>query len=88
MKHLVHIAKQIDIFGVPVPILTHRGEEKFKSLQGGLITTLISVLGLIYFIYMMDLWINGKISPNISTTQKTVDYAEFSWEEGLVYFKI
>ena len=46
---LVHLIKDMDMFGVPVS-LTYKNDTHFKSLAGGMMTLLIRVAIIAYFI--------------------------------------
>ena len=76
------------MFGVPVGLLTNENELKFKSKFGGLVSLLAGSTSLVYFIYIIILWINNQVPPNVSSKQQTTGYSEFKWSERLITFNL
>ncbi|CAD8125412.1 unnamed protein product [Paramecium sonneborni] len=83
MKFLNKI-KEIDIFGVSIPLLTQANNQKFQSTMGGILSILLGSISLAYFLYVIVQWSNNLIPPNISSKQKTISYTEFSFSKPLI----
>lgn len=66
MNKIIDSIQKLDIFGVPVNLLTNENEPKFKSKLGGVISLLVGSTSLVYFFYIMILWINNEVPPNVS----------------------
>ncbi|CAD8161833.1 unnamed protein product [Paramecium pentaurelia] len=83
MKFL-NIIERIDIFGVPIPLLTQANNQKFQSTLGGILSILLGSISLAYFLYIVVQWSNNLIPPNVSSKQKTISYTEFSFSKPLI----
>ncbi|CAD8070408.1 unnamed protein product [Paramecium sonneborni] len=88
MNRIIDSIQKLDIFGVPVTLLTNENEQKFKSKFGGFLSLIAGSTSLVYFFYIMILWINNEISPNVSSKQKTTGYSEFKWSDRLITFNL
>lgn len=66
MNKIIDSIEKLDIFGVPVTLLTNENEPKYKSKLGGCISLLVGSTSLVYFCYIMILWINNEVPPNVS----------------------
>ncbi|CAD8158546.1 unnamed protein product [Paramecium pentaurelia] len=88
MNKIIDSIEKLDLFGVPVNLLTNENEPKFKSKLGGLISLLVGSTSLVYFFYIMILWINNEIPPNVNAKQQTTGYSEFKWTEPLITFSL
>ncbi|CAD8145790.1 unnamed protein product [Paramecium octaurelia] len=88
MNKIIDSIEKLDIFGVPVALLTNENEPKFKSKLGGFISLLVGSTSLVYFLYIMILWINNQVPPNVSAKQQTTGYSEFAWSEPLITFSL
>ena len=60
------VIQKLDIYSKPVT-LTHRGQENFQTLIGGVLSVITVILALLVFIYMMALE-NSKVIGTFSTT--------------------
>ncbi|CAD8081420.1 unnamed protein product [Paramecium sonneborni] len=88
MQKILNNFEKLDIFGVPICLLTNQENEKFQSKIGGIATVLVSSLSLVYFFYVFILWNTNKLAPTISSKQEILDYAEFSLEESLIEIQL
>ncbi|CAD8145871.1 unnamed protein product [Paramecium octaurelia] len=84
MHKFLSSIEKIDIFGVPISLLTHKNESKFQSIMGGIISIFLGSISLAYFLYIIAQWIDNEITPNVSSKQQTTGYAEFEWKETLI----
>ncbi|CAD8160163.1 unnamed protein product [Paramecium octaurelia] len=83
MKFLNTI-ESVDLFGVPIPLLTQSNNEKFQSKMGGILSILLGSLSFTYFLYVVVQWSNNLLPPNVSSKQKTIGYTEFSFSKPLI----
>ncbi|CAD8060861.1 unnamed protein product [Paramecium primaurelia] len=84
MMKIFSAIDKIDIFGVPIPLLTSTNEYKYQSKIGGILSILLASISLTYFFYIVVQWSNNLISPNVSSKQKIINYTEFSFSEPLI----
>ncbi|CAD8118664.1 unnamed protein product [Paramecium primaurelia] len=84
MNKVINTIENIDIFGVPICLLSNTNNQRYQSKVGGIITIMLSGLSLSYFLYVIVLWINNQIAPIISSKQKTIGYAEFQLQESMI----
>ncbi|CAD8090459.1 unnamed protein product [Paramecium sonneborni] len=84
MNKILQSIEKIDIFGVSLSLLTNENKSAFQSKVGGIISVISGSLSLSYFLFIIALWINNEIPPNISSKQQTKGYAEFQWTEPLI----
>ncbi|CAD8067664.1 unnamed protein product [Paramecium primaurelia] len=87
-KQLRNLLKQIDLFSIPVPVLTDDAKSKYSSPCSGLISILASVLSLAYFAYVLSEWSNGNILPTITSNQQALAYSEQELEDNFIQFKL
>ncbi|CAD8126707.1 unnamed protein product [Paramecium sonneborni] len=84
MKNVFNTIVQLDVFGVPINLLTNEKESPFKSKVGGLITLIASGISFAYFLYIILEWTNNQIPPNISFKQETIGYSQFHINEAMI----
>ncbi|CAK73207.1 unnamed protein product (macronuclear) [Paramecium tetraurelia] len=84
MNKVLNTIEKIDIFGVPICLLSNSNNQRYQSKVGGIITIVLSSVSLAYFLYVITLWINNQIAPSISSKQKTIGYAEFQLPESMI----
>ncbi|CAK77762.1 unnamed protein product (macronuclear) [Paramecium tetraurelia] len=82
------ILKSIDLFSIPVPLLTNDAQSQYSSYYSGFISILASVLSIAYFVYVIQEWANGNILPTITTNQSAQAYTEQGLEENFIQFKL
>lgn len=46
------------------------------------------VLSLAYFIYVIELWVNGKLIPKVTSSQRMIDYTTYEWENSEISFTL
>lgn len=66
MNKILNTIDKIDIFGVPINLLTNEKNPRFQSKVGGLFTLIAGTLSLSYFLYVFIFWVSNLIPPNIS----------------------
>ncbi|CAD8159263.1 unnamed protein product [Paramecium pentaurelia] len=88
MKNFLDQLEKLDIFGVPISLLTNKENEKFQSKLGGITTIVVSSLSLIYFLYIFVLWNNNQLAPTISSKQEILGYAEFELKESVIEIQL
>ncbi|CAD8073890.1 unnamed protein product [Paramecium primaurelia] len=88
MKNFLNQLEKLDIFGVPISLLTNKENEKFQSKLGGITTIIVSSLSLIYFLYIFILWNNNQLAPTISSKQEILGYAEFELKESVIEIQL
>ncbi|CAD8158543.1 unnamed protein product [Paramecium octaurelia] len=79
--------KQIDLFSIPVPVLTTDAKSQYSSSYSGLISIIASVLSIAYFVYVIQEWANGNIPPTITTNQQAQAYSEQVLEDNFIQFR-
>ncbi|CAD8070222.1 unnamed protein product [Paramecium sonneborni] len=87
-KQLKDLLKQIDLFSIPVPVLTNDSKQQYSSFYSGLISILVSLLSLAYFAYVIQEWANGNILPTITSNQQAMAYTEQEMEDNFIQFKL
>ncbi|CAD8074770.1 unnamed protein product [Paramecium sonneborni] len=87
-QQLKDLLKQIDLFSIPVPVLTNDSKSQYSSFYSGLISILASLLSLAYFAYVIQEWVNGNILPTITSNQQAMAYTEQEMEENFIQFKL
>ncbi|CAD8075046.1 unnamed protein product [Paramecium sonneborni] len=80
--------EKLDIFGVPICLLTNSNNEKYQSKIGAVSTLILSSVSLMYFLYIFVLWNTNQIAPTISSQQKTLGYAEFQLQEPIIELQL
>ncbi|CAD8060069.1 unnamed protein product [Paramecium sonneborni] len=85
---MLTILEKFDIFGVPIKLKTIKQQEQFKTSQSGMITIIIMILSLAYFIYVILLWINGKLIPKVTSSQRMIEYTTYEWENSEISFTL
>ncbi|CAD8049279.1 unnamed protein product [Paramecium primaurelia] len=85
---MLSILEKFDIFGVPIKLKTIKKQEQFKSSQSGVIAIIIMILSLAYFIYVISLWINGKLIPKVTSSQRMINYTSYEWENSEISFTL
>ncbi|CAD8052757.1 unnamed protein product [Paramecium primaurelia] len=85
---MLTILEKFDIFGVPIKLKTIKQQEQFKTSQSGVITIIIMILSLAYFIYVMQQWINGQLIPKVTSSQRMIDYTTYEWQNGEISFTL
>ncbi|CAD8188631.1 unnamed protein product [Paramecium pentaurelia] len=88
MKKIINTIDKLDIFGVPISLLTDGKATLHKSKLGGIVTILIGSISLTYFLYVMVLWINHQIPPIVSFKQQTISYAELKLSNSIIQLEI
>ncbi|CAD8191531.1 unnamed protein product [Paramecium octaurelia] len=88
MNKFLEFIEKVDIFGVQIVLLTNNKESSFQSRIGGLISLVLGSLSFAYTLYILVLWTENKIPPNINTKQETTGYSEFQWSEPLIFFTL
>lgn len=66
MKKILNTIDKIDIFGVPINLLTNSKDLFYQSKLGGIVTLIVGSLGFAYFLYVIILWIENHLPPNVS----------------------
>lgn len=66
MNKILNTIDKIDIFGVPINLLTNEKTSIFQSKVGGIFTLIAGSLSLSYFLYVFVFWVSNLIPPNIS----------------------
>ncbi|CAD8090864.1 unnamed protein product [Paramecium sonneborni] len=84
MNKYLQILEKIDMFGVQISLLTNTNKTTFRSKVGGVISFILSSISLSYLLFVLLLWINNEIPPNISSIQETKGYGEFKWSQPLI----
>ncbi|CAD8109910.1 unnamed protein product [Paramecium sonneborni] len=84
MSRYLNILDKIDLFGVQISLLTNKNNPTFQSKIGGVISFFLSIISFSYLIFVLVMWINNEIPPNISSKQQTKGYGEFQWSEPLI----
>ncbi|CAD8058511.1 unnamed protein product [Paramecium primaurelia] len=87
-KQFRNLLKQIDLFSIPVPVLTNDAKSQYSSSYSGLISILASVLSIAYFAYVISEWANGNIPPTITTNQSAQAYSEQDLDDNFIQFKL
>ena len=59
MNKILNTIDKIDIFGVPISLLTNAKTSYYQSKVGGLITILVGGISFTYFLYVLILWIDN-----------------------------
>ena len=59
MKKILNKIDQLDVFGVPIYLLTNEKVPSFKSKVGGLITLVAGSVSFAYFLYVILEWTNN-----------------------------
>ncbi|CAD8058136.1 unnamed protein product [Paramecium sonneborni] len=85
---MLTILEKFDIFGVPIKLKTIKQQEQFKTSQSGVIAIIIMILSLAYFIYVIQLWINGKLIPKVTSSQRMIEYTTYEWEKSEISFTL
>lgn len=67
MNKILNTIDKIDIFGVPINLLTNEKNSAFQSKVGGLFSLIAGSLSLTYFLYVFIFWVSNLIPPNISS---------------------
>ncbi|CAD8093679.1 unnamed protein product [Paramecium primaurelia] len=88
MNKIINTIDKLDIFGVPISLLTDAKATLHKSKLGGIVTILIGSISLTYFLYVMVLWINHQIPPIVSFKQQTISYAELKLSNSIIQLEI
>ncbi|CAD8153398.1 unnamed protein product [Paramecium octaurelia] len=88
MQQILNTIDKIDIFGVPVSLLTSAKESLYQSKLGGLITILIGGISFTYFLYIIIQWIDHQIPAIVSINQQTISYAEFQLSDSIIQLKL
>ncbi|CAD8195884.1 unnamed protein product [Paramecium pentaurelia] len=84
MNKILNTIDKIDIFGVPINLLTNEKNSAFQSKIGGLFSLIAGSLSLTYFLYVFIFWVSNLIPPNISSNQETIGYAQFQIQTGMI----
>ncbi|CAD8214678.1 unnamed protein product [Paramecium pentaurelia] len=84
MKKALNTIDKMDIFGVPIHLLTNEKAYQFQSKVGGIITLIVGSVSFAYFLYVIVQWINNQIPPNISFQQETIGYAQFELQQSMI----
>ncbi|CAD8189307.1 unnamed protein product [Paramecium octaurelia] len=77
MNRFIRYIAQMDVFGVPIHLLTKGKDSKFQSIIGGLTTLILGSTSFIYFLYIIILWTSNQIPSTTISKQLTLGYAEF-----------
>ncbi|CAD8098309.1 unnamed protein product [Paramecium primaurelia] len=88
MNKFFELIEKVDLFGVQLSLLTNNKGTNFQSRIGGLISVILGSVSLAYSLYILVLWIENNIPPNINTKQQTKGYAEFKWSEPLIFLSL
>ncbi|CAD8110315.1 unnamed protein product [Paramecium primaurelia] len=88
MNKILNTIDKIDIFGVPISLLTNAKAPLFQSKLGGIVTLLIGSISLSYFLYIIVLWIDHQIPPIVSFKQQTLSYAEFQLSDSIIQLEL
>ncbi|CAD8174751.1 unnamed protein product [Paramecium pentaurelia] len=88
MNIFMNTIEKIDVFGVPICLLTNKNNTQFQSKLGGIATIALGSISLIYFLYVMILWMNYQISPNINSKQQLIGYSEFQLEDSTIQIQL
>ncbi|CAD8194828.1 unnamed protein product [Paramecium pentaurelia] len=88
MKKILNTIDKIDIFGVPVNLLTNSKDLFYQSKLGGIVTLFVGSLGFAYFLYVIILWIENHLPPNVSFKQQTLSYAEFEITNSVIQLEL
>ncbi|CAK63848.1 unnamed protein product (macronuclear) [Paramecium tetraurelia] len=84
MNKILNTIDKIDIFGVPINLLTNEKTSVFQSKVGGIITLIAGSVSLSYFLYVFVYWISNLIPPNVSFKQETIGYAQFHIQSAMI----
>ncbi|CAK86794.1 unnamed protein product, partial (macronuclear) [Paramecium tetraurelia] len=88
MQQILNTIDKVDIFGVPVSLLTAAKASLYQSKLGGLITILIGGISLTYFLYVIIQWIDHQIPAIVSIKQQTISYAEFQLSDSIIQLEL
>ncbi|CAD8196818.1 unnamed protein product [Paramecium octaurelia] len=84
MNKILNTIDKIDIFGVPINLLTNEKTSVFQSKVGGIITLIAGSVSLSYFLYVFIYWVSNLIPPNVSFKQETIGYAQFQIQTAMI----
>ncbi|CAD8122185.1 unnamed protein product [Paramecium sonneborni] len=84
MNKILNTIDKIDVFGVPINLLTNEKSSIFQSKVGGLLTLIAGALSISYFLYVFVFWVSNLIPPNISFKQETIGYAQFHIQSAMI----
>ncbi|CAD8210301.1 unnamed protein product [Paramecium pentaurelia] len=88
MNIILNAIQKIDVFGVPIFLLTNNNNPLHQSKLGGIVTLSLGSISLFYFFYVIILWMSYSIAPNISSKQQTLGYTEFQLQDSTIQISL